>query len=274
MMKLLLRLVCVAAIAALDPLTQIAPDSEELAVFPATLRAALVRAGVPPRSGLVVHIVGATRVEDAVDWSALCQDGLTLVLAGPQVEPLAKMVKGEAIVPREKGPEQACVLVVRGLYSVGVVREALGESHPAATPDLAIAFNADVYMDYWRRTLAGMLQMRTPVVVTVYCEYERDELSKVLTDTSAFSVDAIEAGDAYIRKRYRGDADDFLDLTPLAAPLPAARTLWTFEPNPQAHRDPIDCLEKPYRHGVRNAFWVAFSGAAATANGAPGHEEL
>jgi hypothetical protein len=32
--------------------------------------------------------------------------------------------------------------------------------------------NADLYMCPWRRTLAELLQSGTPVVVTMYCEFE------------------------------------------------------------------------------------------------------
>ena len=250
---------------ALTPLTEIQASEEELNVFPLTMRAALSRAGIK-LSGAIVHVMGASDVEDAVDWSILCRDGLTIVLVGPQVAPLAKMVRGEEVVARKR-TGQECVQVIRSLYSVDVVKDALGtEGSAAADPDLVIAFNADVYQEYWRRTLASLMLLRIPVAVTFYCEYEGGELSKVLDKPiSAFSADAMDTGDGYIRKRYRGDADHFLALT-LAAPaaqLPAARSLWQFEPNPNAHRPPIDCLAKPYRHGVRNAFWTAFIGAVA-----------
>ena len=225
--------------------------------------------------------MGATAVEDAVDWSPLCDDGLTLVLVGPQVEPLAKMVKGEEVVPRER-PGQECVTVIRGLYSPGMVREVLGAQSAAASPDVVVSFNADVYMDYWRRTLGSLLLSRTPVVVSMYCEYEDSELSKVLAEPTAFSSSALEAGDAYVRRRYRGDADDFLLHTPMDATTTlSARSLWAFEPNPNAHLPPVDCLAKPYRHGVRNSFWTAFVGVASVGEGSGaggesgrGHHEL
>ena len=62
-------------------------------------------------------------------------------------------------------------------------------------------------MQYWRRTLASLLQSRnkTPVVVSMYCEYEGSELTTVLEDAGqALSTAAIDTCDAYIRKRYRG----------------------------------------------------------------------
>ena len=63
-----------------------------------------------------------------------------------------------------------------------------------------------------------------------------------------------------MHRRYRGDADDFLNVTRLRRPLPATRTLWGFEENPNAHLPPRSCLTKPYRHGVRNSYWMAFAG--------------
>lgn len=249
---------------ALDPLTQIEPDAAELGVFPITLSAALARAGVLPDKS-VIHVVGATSVEDSVDWSSFCQKGASVVLVGPQVAPIGKFVKGAAVLPREK-LGQECVTVVRGLYSRGVLRAALGDQHEAVEPDMVIVFNADVYMDYWRRTLGELLQIRKPVVVSMYCEYEGGEITKVFDADDAFAASALEAGDEYIRKRYRGDANADLDATLLTDPMPQAQILWAFERNPHAHLPPQDCLAKPYRHGVRNSFWMAFVGAFVNDN--------
>ena len=70
---LLVHLCFVAAVKppkSLTPLTAIAPNREELSVFTSTLRAALARLGAPSGSkGTVVHVVGATSVEDDVDWA-------------------------------------------------------------------------------------------------------------------------------------------------------------------------------------------------------------
>jgi hypothetical protein len=240
----------------LQPLTEVAPDAEELAVFVSTLSAVLKK--LAPQKP-VVHLVGASRVEDMVDWTALCSDGATLVLTGPQVEPLAKMVKGRAVVPRNR-TGQACVIVIRGLYSRGFVREALGGDHPAVEPHIVMLYNADVYMHYWRRTLAELIIIRTPVIITMYCEYEGAELMNLLeAPATAFSADALTNCDEYIRKRYRGDADEFLGWTPVARPLPSVRMLWHFGRNPHAPSS-VDCLAKPYRHGTRNSYWVAFTG--------------
>ena len=47
--------------------------------------------------------------------------------------------------------------------------------------------------------------------------------------------------------------------------VPEPRTLWDFEPNPHAHEPPRNCysadIMKGDAHGVRNAYWRAFTGA-------------
>ena len=60
---------------------------------------------------------------------------------------------------------------VRGLYSANLVRASLGDA-AAAEPDAFLLLNADAYMPYWRRTLAGLLQSGKPIVLTLYCQYE------------------------------------------------------------------------------------------------------
>ena len=245
------------AVESLQPLTEITPDADELAVFVATVRAALKKVSAPQKP--IVHIVGASKVEDMVDWAPLCALGATLLLTGPQVEPLAKMVKGQAEVPRNRTGQQ-CVTVIRGLYSRGFLREALGTDHPAVQPDFVILYNADIYMNYWRRTLAELVQLRKPVIITMYCEYEGAELSNLLdAPDAAFSGEALTSCDEYIRKRYRGDADNFLTVTPVSHPLPSVRMMWHFGRNPHSP-PPVDCLAKPYRHGTRNSHWIAFTG--------------
>lgn len=246
----------------LTPLTMIEPSSEELAVFSTTLLGALAKVRGPGLEAPSIHVVGASRVEHLVDWSPICRDGARITLIGPQVEPLEKMV-GSPVVPRHGLPGQECVTVLRGLYSRQFVLSALGDRHPGAVPDMAIAFNADVYMHYWRRTLAELLQARIPVVITCYCEYEGGEITRLLdAPAAAFSSSALAEGDAYIRKRYRGDADEHLTSALHAVPL--AKTLWAFQPSPHAHLPPRSCLQDEtgeYAHGVRNSFWMAFRGA-------------
>ena len=85
---LLALIASTAVTAGLEPLTGIEPTPAELEVFVSTMRGALERTGPPrtgPPRGPVVHVIGATSVEDSVDWSPVCDDGGIVVLAGPQV---------------------------------------------------------------------------------------------------------------------------------------------------------------------------------------------
>lgn len=137
-MTILCAFLILGLTAGLQPLTEIKPDAQELAVFPSTLRAALKKAAPDaPLQGTVIHVVGATLVEDLADWSPLCEDGATIVLVGPQVEPMQVMLKGREIVERDRSG-QHCVTVIRGLYSRGFLRQALGNGHPATDPDAVI----------------------------------------------------------------------------------------------------------------------------------------
>ena len=137
-MTILCAFLLLGLTAGLQPLTEIKPDAQELAVFPSTLRAALKKAAPDaPLQGTVIHVVGATLVEDLADWSPLCEDGATIVLVGPQVEPMQVMLKGREIVERDRSG-QHCVTVIRGLYSRGFLRQALGNGHPATDPDAVI----------------------------------------------------------------------------------------------------------------------------------------
>jgi hypothetical protein len=148
--------------ASLTSLTEINATTVELEAFAATVAAALVKIG-----GLetpVVHIVGASAVEAAVNWAPLCQTGASLVLLGPQALPPAPAAAGTS------GGAADCVTTIQGLYSISAIQAVLGPR--AAQPDMIMLHNADVYMPYWRRTLAELLQIRKPIVLTVYCEYE------------------------------------------------------------------------------------------------------
>jgi hypothetical protein len=44
--------------------------------------------------------------------------------------------------------------------------------------------------------------------------------------------------------------------------VPLARFLWGFQSNPHAHEPPRDCYSNT-QHGVRNSYWMAFTGAPA-----------
>eukprot|EP01051_Picozoa_sp_SAG22_P000730 SAG22_NODE_22_length_31438_cov_47.016529_14_plen_176_part_00 len=138
-----------------SPLTEIAPTAVELSAFADTAVGALAKLELPAAALPVVHVLGASAVEDAVDWSLLCERGAKVHLVGPQ-----------AVVPRaaDKGGS-SCVAAVEGLYSKELVKD-------LPPPDVVLLHNADVYMPYWRRTLAELLQLRVPIVLTMYCEYE------------------------------------------------------------------------------------------------------
>ena len=154
----LARLCCLCAalppsLAPSTPLTEIAPDAEELQAFATTLSGALRRlraeGGGLAAAAPVVHVVGASSVEAAVDWGSVCTatDGggcnCSLVLAGPQAEP-----------PSQQLP---CVRAVPGLWSRQLLR-----STDTPPPDVVLLHNADLYMIHWRRTLAEMLQVGSP----------------------------------------------------------------------------------------------------------------
>ena len=151
------------AVSPTTPLTEIDPVDVELRAFAATVDGALAKLDI--RSGTpVVHVVGASSVEAAVDWSAVCAKhpaGAAFVLVGPQ-----------AVPPSVEAADGCTVDVVKGMYSENLMLAELGPDHPAVLPDMIMLHNADIYMPYWRRTLAELLRLAVPVVLTVYCEYE------------------------------------------------------------------------------------------------------
>ena len=60
-----------------------------------------------------------------------------------------------------RGADDCHVTVVEGLFSRLLLLDQLGAVDPAIQPDVAMLHNADVYMPYWRRTLAELLQMQS-----------------------------------------------------------------------------------------------------------------
>ena len=262
----------------LTPLTQIKATPVELSAFAATVVGLVEKLRVERElrypAAPVVHIVGASDVEDAVDWAPVCALGATVVLVGPK------------IVPREA---RACVTVVRGLYSRGLVARRKLSTTPGAAgwpstagaePDVVVLLNADVYTCPWRRTLVDLLQSGIPFVVTMYCEFEGHQLSRMLRWSD------IEFGEGKMRQ-----CDEVVkhiygtDLTDAHAPsvpsvgvgaVPEARYLWEFEANPHAHLPPKDCYGGT-QHGVRNSYWLALTGTRAgtkAGGGGAGKEEL
>ena len=54
--------------------------------------------------------------------------------------------------------------------------------------------------------------------------------------------------------------------------IPETAVLWDFEPNPHADEPPRECYSST-AHGVRNAYWMAFTGAAPKDADAHVHNE-
>jgi hypothetical protein len=142
------------------PLTEIAPEPVELAAFAATVSGALSKlTTVGSRRQPVVHVVGASSVERSVDWGAVCteHDGARIVLIGPQI--------GGAIDASEaaawSGVPNCQVTAVEGMFSESLLLAELGPADPAIHADMIMLHNADIYMPYWRRTLAELLLLES-----------------------------------------------------------------------------------------------------------------
>ena len=264
--------ICPPAAAKSVPLTAIEPTPVELASFAATVVGALAKlrtdvTDLPEKA--VVHIIGASPVESAVDWSPLCQQGggdaSFVVLVGPNA------------VAGEDTWQGGCVTAVKGLYEPGgaAMRHALGPNNAAAAerPDVIVLLNADAYMPYWRRTLAGLLLMGKPVVVTMYCEYEGHKLSRNLDwHKLEFNAPALAECDQMVRSQWGSTvadahrrAVDTATINPQDS-IPEPHMLWKLEENPHASEPPRNCYDAaisgadPTEHGVRNAYWLAFTG--------------
>lgn len=108
------------------PLTKIAPETVELEAFAQTVVGAIEALRdmkLVDSTHVVAHVVGASNVEAAVDWSPVCATGVTIVLVGPQAVPLTN-----------GGGD--CVSVVRALYTRAAVGTALGNDSPSLSPDV------------------------------------------------------------------------------------------------------------------------------------------
>jgi hypothetical protein len=171
-------------------------------------------------------------------------------------------------------------------------------------------------MPGWRRTLAEVLQLRKPVVVSMYCEHEGHKMTRQLNWVEQeFSEAAFQQCDRIVRHWFAAHAEQHIaeagqgtppddvrhtigpvhrgaclaphaifhasddshtqpphpDSSSIVARAMHHRTapcawqahiLWRFAPNPHAHAPPRNCYEAE-THGVRNSFWMAFSGARA-----------
>jgi hypothetical protein len=247
-----LTLQLIVGVATVTPPTEFDLAKAEGDSFVATLRAALDKLSpswmtLPQRR--VVHLLGASEAEDLVDWSSLCKmaNPPSLVFIGPQV------------VERQTG---SCVHTLKGLYSHDKVHKAV----PAlSTPDLILIYNADLHMCPWRRTLVELLQSGRPVVLTTYCEHEGAMMQRLFRSPDLFDPElvpaALESCDAIVRHLpvYGIHAEDHATVG--RGLVPWARELWPIEANPNAPLPPLedgDC-------SVRNSYWMAFHGAAASA---------
>lgn len=242
----LLLFLCSSAASALTPLTEIAPTNVELGAFAATVVGALTRLR-SKTNGLekqvrTVHVVGASSVEAAVDWTPVCESGVSVVLVGPQVESSGQ-------------DEGGCVTTVKGLYSAAAVRSA-----QQPEPDAVFLLNSDLYMPYWARTLADLLRQGIPVVVTMYCQYEGAKLERLL-----------KWADVELTPERLAEADATVQSHPVHAQfavghasagdggVPEPDILWSFDANPHAHDKPKNCYNAD-QHGTRNGYWLSFRG--------------
>jgi len=244
MARLLAFLLQLWSLWSLVPMTEIEPTSVELEAFSATLTGAMKKLKLKRKEGVVVHVVGAS-IESKVSWAKFCEKGVTIVLIGPRL-----ITNASSIATNETS--HSCVVTVEGLYS----HDLLGAEH--ANPSMVMLFNADVYMPYWRRTLAELLQLGKPVIVTMYCEFEGHKLQRLFKwPEIEFGRDALEQADQMVTKIY--DKHASIHRTAGSGAVPQAITLWDFQPNPHAHEPPKNCYIGD-QHGVRNSYWVGFKG--------------
>jgi hypothetical protein len=232
------------------PLTTIDATQTELDAFIATVEGGLLK--INANKQIVVHLVGASEVEASIDWSPLCEKyNIEFLLVGPKLPNVTS-----------KKRESQCTHYHKSLYS----RRSLAESNlnkNLLIPDLVIGFNVDIYMIYWRRTLGELIQLRKPIIVTVYCAYEGHKLVRLMKwRDQEFSPAALSQCDTFnkvkiISNDLRSDAD-----------IPEIITLWDFTENPHAHAKPKNCYNKKimegFDYGVRNSFWIGFQGKENT----------
>ena len=140
-------------------------------------------------------------------------------------------------------------------------------------PDVVVLHNADLYTCAWRRTLAQLLQLGVPVVLTVYCEHEGTAMERLFQSSGAeFKEDVVTRCDDLAIQLYGGDDAAVQDTESLGA-VPEPHTLWPVQPNPHASEPPKDCLGDE-QHGVRNGYWMAFTGARSPGQESHHEDEL
>lgn len=203
-------LVCCEPVASLVPLTEIKAEPVELDAFAATLVGALEKLGL---NNPIVHMIGTSDVEHAVDWSPACEMGATILMVGPN-----------AVLHRAAG---SCVTAIKGVYSKEVVEAAADPSQ--LEPDVFMLHHADIYTcSLWRRTLSKLLNTGKPIVLTVYCEFEGAAMDRIFRwwdeELSPQRVTKCSGGisesDGVIHKPTK---------------------LWGFQRNPHAHAPPRSC---------------------------------
>ena len=235
------------------PLTDISATPEELAAFVQTVEGTIAKLKLKTKS--VVHILGASDVEANVKWQDLCvKFGISFVLVGPKLQ---------------VGEHTSCTTYIPTLYNQKFLQQGLQQSPHLISPDLVLGFNLDIYMIYWRRTLAELLQLRKPVVVTMYCSYEGHKLVRLMKwSEREFTLQTFEACDRHNNRNNNNNSALAINMhsskiEPTA--IPEIVTLWEFEPNPHAHAPPKNCysdaIMEGREHGVRNSFWIGFKGA-------------
>ena len=250
-------------------LTQMKPSSIkeiELQAFSKTVENALINLNLQEKESIVIHILGASNVENEVNWNPLCEKyHASFVLIGPNLDSDLDLDLGD----------ESCVTRVKSLYGREALRLALGKTKPhLVSPDLIVGHNLDIYMIYWRRTLAELLQMCKPVVVTMYCSYEGHKLVRLLKwKEQEFSAASFAECDRRLKMNQNAHVSEDVGTVGV---IPDILTLWKFQENPHAHAKPKNCYAKDIMegtdHGVRNSFWFAFQGKGQDGKG--GDSEL
>lgn len=165
--------------------------------------------GVLENSAPVIHIVGASEVEQEIEWASLCDLGAAVVLVGPTVVPhrstKPKLNESHSYSDSKRKGEN-CVSAIKGLYSHAAVRRARIQGQLArheVKPDVFILHNADLYMCTWRRTLAELLQNGAPVILTMYCEFEGASMQRLFKwPEREFSAEALNSCDSMVQRAF------------------------------------------------------------------------
>eukprot|EP00039_Didymoeca_costata_P013600 m.209829 g.209829 ORF g.209829 m.209829 type:complete len:151 (-) comp15819_c0_seq20:1594-2046(-) len=125
--------------------------------------------------------------------------------------------------------------------------------------DIFMLHNADLYMPYWRRTLAEILLSRKPIVLTTYCEFEGHKMNRMFKwHETEFSSKTLQRCDQYVENVFGSDLAQ-THIREEIRNVPRAKIIWDFQQNPFAHAPPRNCYGGT-EHGVRNSYWMSFKG--------------